>query len=222
VDIDTYRRSDPPGAPGTHDDWSRLPITLVYSGSFAFSPNHDAAMRLIKGVLPAVRARGCQARLFLVGRDPSPAMAAAARQDTGITVTGAVDSVLPYLAQPCVVTLPLTLGSGTRLKIVEAFAVGRPVVSTAKGAEGIDAIDGEHLLIREDIDAMADAVIDLWRSPPLRRGLCEQAFELVRGRYSWSVAADRIADSLGVEASGPCKSPGSSGVVRHGWEVARS
>jgi glycosyltransferase involved in cell wall biosynthesis len=123
-------------------------------------------------------------------------MIAAAGQDAGINVTGTVDSVLPYLEQPCVVTLPLTLGSGTRLKIIEAFAAGRPVVSTAKGAEGIDAIDGEHLLIREDVDAMADAVIDLWNRPALRQRLCAKAHDLVRTGYSWSVAAQRIAQSL--------------------------
>ena len=75
-------------------------------------------------------------------------------------------------------------------------AVGRPVVSSAKGAEGIDAVDGEHLLIRETADSMAAAVIDLWSRPVLRRTLCENALELVRTRYSWSIAARRIAESL--------------------------
>jgi glycosyltransferase involved in cell wall biosynthesis len=193
VDVDTYA---PAAAPLESDDWSDRPIVLFYSGSFAYAPNHQAAMRLVRDVLPAVRSRGFLARLLLVGRDPSPAMVAAASQDTDITVTGRVDHVLPYLEQPCIVTVPITLGSGTRLKIVEAFAAGRPVVSTAKGAEGIDGVDGEHFLVRESADAIAGAVIDLWHQPLLRNSICAKAQDLVRTRYSWAAAAQRIAESL--------------------------
>jgi glycosyltransferase involved in cell wall biosynthesis len=95
------------------------------------------------------------------------------------------------------------MGSGTRLKILEAFAVGRPVVSTAKGAEGLDALDGAHLLIREEPAEIAGAVIDLWNTPQLRKSLCDEALDFLRRRYSWSVAAERIADSLGVDALAP-------------------
>jgi glycosyltransferase involved in cell wall biosynthesis len=106
--------------------------------------------------------------------------------------------VLPYLEQACVVTLPIAWGSGTRLKILEAFAVGRPVVSTAKGAEGLDVVDGEHLLIRDDAAAIANAAIELWHRPDVRSRVCGNAFELVARRYSWPAAAERIAESLGV------------------------
>jgi polysaccharide biosynthesis protein PslH len=193
VDVDSYRRAGalPPGA-----DWSRLPITLLYPGLFNYLPNEDAATRLIRDVLPAVRAHGRSVRLVLVGRNPTPSLLAAARQDAGVEVTGTVESVVPYLEQACVVTLPIAIASGTRLKILEAFAVGRPVVSSAKGAEGIEALDGEHLLIRETPESMAAAVIDLWNRPVLRTTLCQNALELVRTRYSWSIAARRIAQSL--------------------------
>jgi glycosyltransferase involved in cell wall biosynthesis len=193
VDVESYRRVDalPAGA-----DWSRWPVTLLYPGLFNYLPNEDAGLRLIKEVLPAVRARGCRARLVLVGRNPTPSLLEAARRDPGVEVTGAVESVIPYLQQACIVTLPIAIASGTRLKILEAFAVGRPVVSSAKGAEGIDALEGEHLLIRETPESMAAAVIDLWNRPVLRTTLCRNALELVRARYSWSTAARRIAQSL--------------------------
>jgi glycosyltransferase involved in cell wall biosynthesis len=158
-------------------------------------------MRLIREVLPSLRTHGCQARVVLVGRDPTDAMRAAARQDSCVHVTGTVESVLPYLEQPCVVTLPIDVGSGTRLKILEAFALDRPVVSTAKGVEGIAGVDGQHLLIREDSASIARAVIDLWNAPRVREKLCANALELVRNYYSWSVAAEKIAQSLGIEAS---------------------
>jgi glycosyltransferase involved in cell wall biosynthesis len=196
VDLAAYRRAD---APPLDPDWSRLPVTLVYPGLFSYRPNEDAALRLIGDVVPAVRALGFQARAVLVGRNPTPAMIDAARRDPAVQVTGAVESVVPYLEQPCVVTLPITLGSGTRLKIVEAFAAGRPVVTTAKGVEGIDAVDGTHLLVREDPQAIASAVIELWTRPEMRVPLCTTAFELARDKYSWSAAADRIAASLGLD-----------------------
>ena len=196
VDLAAYRRAD---APPFDSDWSRLPVTLVYPGLFSYRPNEDAALRLIGDVVPAVRALGYQARAVLVGRNPTPALVDAARRDPAVHVTGAVESIVPYLEQPCVVTLPITLGSGTRLKIVEAFAAGKPVVTTAKGVEGIDAVDGKHLLVREGPQAIASAVIDLWTRPSMRVTLCATALALARDKYSWSAATDRIAASLRVD-----------------------
>jgi glycosyltransferase involved in cell wall biosynthesis len=195
VDVSAYRRAD---APALVTDWSHLPVTMVYLGLFSYPPNENAALRLIRDVLPAVKAFGYQTRAVLVGRNPTPALIEAARRDPAVHVTGAVESVVPYLEQPCVVTLPITMGSGTRLKIIEAFAVGRPVVTTAKGVEGIDAVDGQHLLVREDSQAIASAVIELWTRPQMRVTLCAAAFELARDKYSWSAAVDRIAASLGL------------------------
>jgi glycosyltransferase involved in cell wall biosynthesis len=195
VDVDAYRRA---GAVPSGGDWASGPITMVYPGLLDYGPNEVAAFRLIDEVLPAIRARGYQARVVLVGRNPKPALIEAARRHPGIEVTGAVYDIVRYLEPACVVTLPITVGSGTRVKILEAFAASRPVVSTSKGAEGIDAIDGDHLLIRESSTAMADAVIEVWRAPSLRGRLCHNALELVQARYSWSAAAAQIAHSLGV------------------------
>jgi glycosyltransferase involved in cell wall biosynthesis len=195
VDVDAYRRPEAPPADG---DWRDIPITLVYPGLFAYSPNEDAAIRLVREVLPAVRARGYSARVVLVGRQPTPRLLELAAGDPDVEVTGEVESVLPYLERPCVMTLPMRLGSGTRLKIVEAFAVGRPVVSTSKGAEGLDVVTGEHLLICEDVGSIADAVIRVWTDRTLRRALCQNALTLVRAHYSWDAAGRCIAASLGL------------------------
>jgi polysaccharide biosynthesis protein PslH len=201
VDVDAYR-TESATQPST--DWSDTPVTLLYLGVLAYTPNEEAALRLIREVLPAVRARGRQARAVLVGRDPPPALVDAARQDGAVNVTGPVDSVVPYFEQPCVVTLPIDAGGGTRLKILEAFAARRPVVSTSKGAEGIEAVDGEHLLIRNDVESMAQAVVDLWRCAPMRERVCERALALVRAQYSWSSAGQRISESLGMTSvAGP-------------------
>jgi polysaccharide biosynthesis protein PslH len=192
VDVEAYRRS--PSSPAL--DWSTGPLTMLYPGLLSYLPNEDAALRLIKHVLPAVRGRGYQARVVLVGRDPGSLLLDAAKQVPDVEVTGAVENVVPYLHQPCVVTLPIATGGGTRLKILEAFAAGAPVVSSAKGAEGIAVEDGRHLLLREEPDAVAEAVIQIWRRPDLRRHLCENALELVRRHYSWPAVTQVIGRSL--------------------------
>jgi glycosyltransferase involved in cell wall biosynthesis len=194
VNVDLYAAA---GAADVGAAWEAAPMTLVYPGSFSYRPNVEAALRLVREVLPRVRARGIDARVVLVGRSPAAAMLALAKEDPAVLVTGLVPSILPYLATPCLVVLPIMLGSGTRLKILEAFAASRPVISTAKGAEGIDARDGEHLLIRNEPDAMAAAAIDLWHSPARRRAIAAAALDLVRSRYSWAAAAQLIERSLG-------------------------
>lgn len=201
VNVEAYRRD---AASSVSDRWEDKPITLASAGAYNYYPNEDAAMRLINGVLPALRSRGHDdARVVLIGRQPTPQMREASLRDPCIEVTGEVESVLPFLSQPCIITLPLTLGGGTRLKILEAFAFGRPVVTTPKGVEGIDAVDGEHLLIRDGADAFADAVLELWKNAELRSRLCKNALKLVREKYSWASASPRIAESLGVARRKP-------------------
>jgi glycosyltransferase involved in cell wall biosynthesis len=197
VETNAYRLI---GSPALGDDWGSGPMTILYPGLFGYPPNEDAALSLITRVLPAIRASGRRARLVLVGRGPTDAMRAAACGDADVEITGEVESILPFLDRPCVMVLPIRLGGGTRLKIVEAFAAGRPVVSTSKGAEGLHALDGRHLLIRDDLDGMAAAAIQLWDSPGLRTALCGRALQLVCRRYSWEAATRSIARSLDLAA----------------------
>ena len=109
------------------------PVELVYVGSYDYHPNEEAALRLVREVMPTLRARGTATRVTLVGRRPTPAMYAAASSDPDVTVTGAVDSIVPYLSGAAIMALPIMIGSGTRFKILEAFAAECPVVSTSKG-----------------------------------------------------------------------------------------
>jgi glycosyltransferase involved in cell wall biosynthesis len=190
-----------PAAISPDADWSDHPLRLVFMGSFMYYPNEEAALILARKVLPVLRSRGYKPKAVLVGRAPSPAMRAAAEEDPDVIVTGQVPSILPYLAAPGIVTLPITLGSGTRLKIVEAFAACRPVISTSKGAEGIDVVDGQNLLLRETPEAIAEGVIELWRNRELRTKMCRNALDLIHSRYSWAAASKSIYKSLGVRLS---------------------
>ncbi|MGH8021047.1 MAG: glycosyltransferase [Opitutaceae bacterium] len=186
------RYSLPATARPAEIDWSSLPATVLYMGSFPYYPNEDAAIRLIRDVMPALRKFDPQARAVIVGRDPTPAMREAAQDDPNITITGAVESIVPFLREPCVVALPIALGGGTRLKILEAFAAGAPVVSSCKGAEGIEAADGVELFLRDEPEDFARAVMNLWCNPALRGRMRAAARQLVSRRYSWNYAADRI------------------------------
>lgn len=178
------------------DDWSDRTIRMVFIGTFSYAPNEVAALRLVNEVLPVVAATGKRAKVVLVGRDPTARLRSLAADSLDVEVTGAVDSILPYLEEPCAVVLPIDLGSGTRLKVLESFAIRKPVICTRKAAEGIDVIDGEHVLLRESSEDIAAAVLNVFGNPELRSRLCTQAYRLLERDYSWDMAAERLHQSL--------------------------
>jgi glycosyltransferase involved in cell wall biosynthesis len=158
--------------------------TIVYVGYYHYAPNRDAAETLIEEIFPRVLRQRRDARLLLVGREPSEAMLAAAARDARIVVTGAVDDTRPYLRLADVCAVPLHAGGGTRLKILEAFASGIPVVSTSKGIEGIAAVNGREVVIADDHDTFASAIVDVLSHPERYRAQIDAAFDLVRRAYS--------------------------------------
>jgi polysaccharide biosynthesis protein PslH len=178
---------------------SRDAIALLFVGSYWYEPNRLAAEMLLDEIVPAVRARTeLEVRLILVGAAPSPAMCAST--DPGLILTGRVADVRPYLSAADAIVVPLRHGGGTRLKLLEAFAARRPIVATAKAAEGIDVRDGEHLLVREDTASMADAVVALRREPELAGRLTQAGYDLIAARYSWPALAGAVRSAL-VEAA---------------------
>lgn len=190
VDVEHYRPA--PDAPRRD---ARSP-SLVFPAMFGHAPNAVAAEFLIDRLLPRLRGRWPDCRIELVGGMPTPAMLRAAAADPEVVVTGTVPDVRPHLARASAVVVPLFEGSGTRLKILEAFATGVPVVSTARGAEGICAAHEKHLLIAEDTDGFAAAVGRLLEDPELGRRLSRNALDCVRKSYSWDVARSSIASAV--------------------------
>ena len=135
--------------------------------------------------------------MLIVGRDP-PADLAALNGLPGIEVTGSVSEVKPYLLRGTVMAVPLDAGGGTRLKILEAFAAGLPVVSTSVGAEGIDAIPEQHLLIAERT-GFADALADILLSKERNQKIASEARRLARDKYDWAIigpAAARLVAAI--------------------------
>jgi glycosyltransferase involved in cell wall biosynthesis len=172
------------------------PFTLLFTATFSYRPNQVAAQLLIEQIFPLILQKYPTSRLILAGKDPSTLMLEATQQNPNIIVTGLVKDVSPYLAASSVVIVPLMQGSGTRLKILEAFACGRPVVSTSKGAEGLKVEDGKHLLIKDSIDDLVAGVIELWGNPDLAQKIAQNAYELVKAKYSWEVVGKDVERNL--------------------------
>jgi glycosyltransferase involved in cell wall biosynthesis len=163
-------------------------LTILLVGSMDYHPNEDAALQLVNGVLPGIR-RLCPApvRVLIVGNSPRASVLALASQPD-VTVTGAVDSVTPYYRRAAVVVVPIRAGGGTRIKILEAAAHRVPVVSTPMGAEGLEVIDGQELLLAATPEEMAVQCVRLWTDRPLRT-------RLVRNAHAW-VAREHTAQAL--------------------------
>jgi glycosyltransferase involved in cell wall biosynthesis len=157
------------------------PDTVVFTGSFRYRPNYDAMRWFVGAVWPRVLQARPAARLLITGAHDDLPLPPAANVDR----SGFVDDVRPLLAASWLAIAPIFTGGGTRLKILAALAAGTPVVATTKGAEGIDAIAGEHLLIADQPDAFADHVVALLGDPALRARLARAGRALVERRYDW-------------------------------------
>ena len=168
---------------------------LIFTGSMDWLPNEDAMIYFCRDVLPAIRAEVPDVALTIVGRTPTPSVKRLA-EERGVTVTGRVDDVRPYMRDAAVYIVPLRIGGGTRLKIFEAMAMGKAVVSTTIGAEGLPVTDGEHVLLADDPESFARAVVHLIRDTGHRTRLEAAARALVLARYDWSAVASELEDAL--------------------------
>jgi glycosyltransferase involved in cell wall biosynthesis len=163
---------------------------LVFSGSMDWYPNEDAIVYFVEQILPRVRRDLPNVTLTVVGRRPSAQVKALAAQ-AGVHVTGTVDDVRPYVAEASLYIVPLRVGGGTRLKIFEALAMGKAVLSTSVGAEGLNVVADQHLALADGPEPFSAAVTALLREPDRRRSLGAAGRRLVESRYSWkSVTAE--------------------------------
>ncbi len=163
---------------------------LLYAGSLTYSPNADAVSYFMNGILPHVSSRFSDARLVVTGAlpDVAPPSTAYAR----LRLTGRVPSLHPIYRQTRLVVVPLRSGTGTRVKILEALAAGLPVVTTSKGAEGLDVISGEHLIIADTAHEFAVSVIRLLEDPDESLRLGQHGRALVEERYNWETIGRRL------------------------------
>ncbi len=189
IDLDSY--TNPP-APAP--DVRRPNIYLAGTFGRYHSPMDVAARWMLSDVLPRVRKDVPDVHFYIVGRDSDRSLGHL--NDTGVSVKGKISSVLPYLCYADVSVVPLKFESGTRFKILEAAACEVPIVSTTLGAEGLPVVNGEHLLIADDAESFANAIVSLIRDRALATRLRNNCRELVRTRYSLDHLADEARTIL--------------------------
>ena len=170
--------------------------SLVFTGSMDWLPNEDGVAYFIREILPLIRQQVPDVSLRIVGRKPSADLASLAARQENVELTGWVEDVRPFLARGAVCIVPLRIGSGTRLKIFEAMAMGKAVVSTSIGAEGLPVRPGENILMADDPDAFAQSVVSLLRDATRRREIGLAARKLVAENYSWERIAEDFAAVL--------------------------
>jgi glycosyltransferase involved in cell wall biosynthesis len=169
---------------------------LVFVGSMSYGPNEVAATFFSDHVLPRIRRVIPDVEFWIVGKNPSERVRRLATVP-GIHVTGAVPDVQPYLRDAAAVVVPVLTGGGTRLKILEAMAAQRAVVSTSIGAEGIDAVDGRDLLLADGPDEFAARCVDLLRDRTLRERIAAAGRVRVLQKYDWKHAQARLLSCYG-------------------------
>lgn len=164
--------------------------SIVFTASYDTFSNQDAAYFFIDEHWPYIRKELPDASLVFVGKNPTEKMKQAARKDSSIQLTGWVADVRPYIARARVCIVPLRIGGGSRLKIFEAMAMKKAIVSTSIGAEGIDVVDGRELMLRDDPKSFSEAVVTCYSDEQKQQHLAAHAFEFVKTNYDWPRLAD--------------------------------
>jgi glycosyltransferase involved in cell wall biosynthesis len=186
VDVDSYQPKE-----------AELPGTVLYQGGMDWYPNRDAVEFFVSAILPKIRAVVPQAKFVVGGRSPSDAFRRRFSAVPGVEFTGTVPDMRAEIAKASVCVVPLRIGSGTRLKILEAAAMAKPIVSTRVGAEGLDFVDGEEILLADEPGEFAEAVVSLLGDPARRRQVGQAADRRVRRECSSSAlqgAVQRAVD----------------------------
>lgn len=174
----------------SYDDVLRTPErnTLIFTGSFTYRVNYDAVVWFLREVYPKVQAQAPDVQLIITGNHANLPLPEASH----VTLTGLIPEIRPLIANSWVDIVPLWQGGGTRFKILEAMALGTPVVSTSKGAEGLQITPDEHVLIADTPTAFADAVVNLLQDAGLRERLAGNAYRQVARHYNWPAVMPRF------------------------------
>ena len=159
---------------------------LVFTGKMDFRPNVDAVLWFVNSVLPLIRLRAPESTVYVVGKNPHPRLEPL-RGIAGVTLTGYVEDVRPFIEGASVYVVPLQTGGGTRLKVLEAMAMGKALVTTTLGGEGIDAQPGKHWMVADEADAFASQVLALLADRSCATGLGLAAREFAVSRFDWRI-----------------------------------
>jgi polysaccharide biosynthesis protein PslH len=174
---------------------ARYPVqanTLLYNGALTYSANYDAMQYFLTAIYPRLRRQIPDVTLTITGSTAGVHLDGLALNES-VKLTGRVDDMRPLVGSRTICVVPIRQGSGTRLKILEAMAAGTPVITTTKGAEGLDAVDGEHFLLADDAEVFADKALWLLRNESLRQNLAVNARRFVEQHYDWNHIGQQFA-----------------------------
>lgn len=189
VDLDFYRPS--PEAPARGSREARQSPMILFFGAIDYHPNTDGLLWFLREVWPLLSAENPGATLCIVGRRPPPSILAF--RSRSVEIAGMVPDLRPYLARASAVIVPLRMGGGTRLKILEAMAMGKGIVSTTVGAQGLAVADGRELLIADDAPTFSAKVGALIDGPELAGRLGAAGRRFVTAHHAWRASVDRLA-----------------------------
>jgi len=185
VDLDFLQPGVVPPQPGMS------PHALVFTGKMDYRPNVDAVLWFVDAVLPLILQQAPNAHFYVVGQQPHARLARLA-QHRAVTLTGRVPDVRPYIAGAGVYVVPLRIGGGTRLKVLEAMAMGRPIVSTRLGCDGFAFTGGQEVVFADEPAAFAAAVLALLRDPTQAAALGRRARQHVEAELGWDAIVPRL------------------------------
>ena len=181
MDLDLYQPN--------HDE--KIPDTLLYTGSMDWFPNEDAVIYCVDEILPIIRSKRPNIKFLIVGQHPT-ANVRKLSELPNIEVTGRVEDVKPYIARSAVYVVPLRIGGGTRLKILEALAMEKAVVSTSVGAEGLGLINNKEIIIEDNPRQFAAKVVELLENPDRCRQLGKKGQSRVQRDYGWQAIGEKL------------------------------
>lgn len=181
VDTDYFRPADRP-----YD-----PDLVCFSGRMDYFPNQQAVQRFCAQILPKIRRQRPETKFLIIGAEPPAAIRRLARQP-GVTVTGTVPDVRPYVQSAAISVAPLLVARGTQNKILESMAMGVPVVCSPLAARGVDAVPGEHVLTAQNDDEFVETVLELLRDPARRAALAVRARQRILSHHRWEYSMARL------------------------------
>lgn len=185
VDLDYFH-------PGAVSDVRSGEPTVMFCGAMDYSPNVDALRWFFDEIHESLLRKLPEARVLIVGKNPIPEVQAYGERQ-GVTVTGGVPDVRPYYRRSWIQMVPLRIGGGTRLKIVESLAIGTPVVSTTIGAQGLELEHGEEIFLADDAESFASGIVRLLEDPALRERLERKGIAAAKERFGWPAIGARLS-----------------------------
>lgn len=196
VDVEFFSPLEDRAVDGHPARQPRQPCELVFTGSMDWMPNEDAILYFAERVMPLVAAKVPQISLMVVGRNPTPPLKALAARDSRIVLTGRVDDVRPYIDRAALYVVPIRVGGGTRIKIYEAMAMGRAVVSTTIGAEGLPLAPDEEIVLADTPERFADEIVRLLGDGAARLALEQRSRRAVVERFGWDKATEAFVRAM--------------------------